>query len=347
LTTNGGGEVGTIYNSVALPTADGLDVTWDSYQFNGTGADGISFDLASVNPSDPVPPSTVGPSGGSLGYSTLSTGNTPGVPFGYLGFGADVYGNYENGTFGGANCNQSTSAVAESMGVRGPGNDLTGYCLLAQENLAAGVTLDSQSATSRTGLSVPEEVVINPGASAVTASSSGVSVPAGDWMFATEPLVGGVAGTVWHTLEGALPTNPVGVPNGWLNGSGLPKELAFGWASSTGGSNEYHQINQLVAESLTTAPTLALTNTDSGSLTVGTTGTITLTASVPNTSAASESDAPVVSDTIPSSLTPTGATGTNWSCTVTGQLVSCSYTGTLPLTAGTTLPAISVSVGPA
>ena len=95
LTNNSGSQVGTIYNSVALPTADGLDVTWDSYQFNGSGADGISFDLAAVNPSDPVPPAAVGPSGGSLGYSPTSSGTTPGttpgVPYGYFGFGADVF----------------------------------------------------------------------------------------------------------------------------------------------------------------------------------------------------------------------------------------------------------------
>lgn len=348
LTNNGASQVGTVYNSVALPTSDGLDVTWDSYQFNGTGADGISFDLASVNPSNPVPPATVGPSGGSLGYAAI--GSTPGVPYGYLGFGADVYGNYENHTFSGSGCGQSQPAIAESMGVRGPGNGTVGYCLLAQDNLSAGITLDSQSATSRgsggSSLSVPEEVVINPSGSSVIASASGASVPAGDWMFATEPLVSGSPGTVWHVLEGTLPTNPQGVPSNWLNGAGLPEELAFGWASSTGGANEYHQINFLQASSLSPAPSLTVTNTDSGSLVVNTPATVTLTASVPNSSAASESDAVVVSDTFPANLTPTAASGTNWTCTVTGHLVSCTYTGALPIPAGTTLPAISVSVTP-
>jgi outer membrane protein OmpA-like peptidoglycan-associated protein len=350
LTTNGGSKVGTIYNSVALPTANGLDVTWDSYQYDGTsstGADGISFDLASVNPSDPVPPSTVGPSGGSLGYSTISADSPAGVPFGYLGFGADVFGNFENGGFGSSTCAQATSAVPESMGVRGPGDAGSGYCLLGQVNLTGTSTLDDEAATTPTGFGVPEEVVINPGTGAVTATASSISVPGGDYLFATEPLVSDAAGTVWHYFEGTLPTNPVDVPSNWLNSAGLPKELAFGWASSTGGSNEYHAINLLTASSLTAAPSLALTNTDSGSLSVGTPGTVTLTASVAGGSAASESDAPVVSDTFPASLTPgTASGGANWTCTTTGQLVSCTYTGTLPLTAGTALPAISVPVTP-
>jgi large repetitive protein len=351
LTNNGASRVGTVYNSVALPTSDGLDVTWDSYQFNGTGADGISFDLASVNPNNPIPPTTVGPSGGSLGYA--ADGSNAGVPYGYLGFGADVYGNYENSSFSGSGCGQSQPAIAESMGVRGPGNGTVGYCLLAQDNLPAGTTLDSRTATSRgtggSSIAVPEEVVINPSGSTVTASSSGASVPGGDWMFATEPLVSGAPGSSWVVLEGPLPTDPQGVPSNWLNGAGLPEELAFGWASSTGGSNEYHQINFLQASSLTAAPSLAVTNTDSagGSLTVNTPVTVTLTPSVPNSSAVNESQSVTVSDNFPASLDPTAASGgPNWTCTVTGQVVSCSYTGTLPLTPGTALPAISVTVDP-
>jgi outer membrane protein OmpA-like peptidoglycan-associated protein len=353
LTTNANSQVGTIYNSVALPTANGLDVTWDSYQYDTTsakGADGISFDLAAVNPSDPTPPTVVGPSGGSLGYSTISTGSPPpnGVPFGYLGFGADVFGNFENGNFGSSSCSQSSATVSQSMGVRGPGDGTTGYCLLGQVNLTGSSTLDDESATSPTALAVPEEVVINPGTSAVTATASGISVPGGDYLFATEPLVSDAAGTVWHSIEGALPTNPVDVQAGWLDAAGLPKELAFGWASSTGGDNEYHGINLLTASSLTAAPTLALTNTDSGSLSVGTQGTVTLTPSIANSSATSESDAPVVTDTFPANLTPGSATGSNWSCTTAGQLVSCTYTGslTVPLAAGTALPAISIPVTP-
>jgi outer membrane protein OmpA-like peptidoglycan-associated protein len=348
LTNNAGGQVGTVYSNVALPTANGLDATWNSYQFNGTGADGISFDLASVNPSDPVAPATVGPAGGALGYAGSSSN---GVPYGYLGFGADVYGNFENSTTGGSGCGQNQGAVAESMGVRGPGDGTTGYCLLSQINFVSGTTLDNQGATSRgtgaSGVVVPEEVVLNTTSSTVIATASGVSVPANDWMFATKPLVAGVAGTVWHDALGALPTNPIDVPTSWVNTTtGFPKELAFGFASSTGGATEFHQINNLVVNSLTASPTLALTNTDSGggTLPANSAATVTLTASVPSASAASENHTVVVSDTLPSSLTPTAASGTNWTCTATGQVVSCSYTGTLPISPGTTLPAIAISV---
>jgi outer membrane protein OmpA-like peptidoglycan-associated protein len=348
LTNNAGSQVGTIYNGVAVPTVNGLDISWTSYQFNGNGADGISFDLAAVDPSNPTPPSVTGPSGGDLGYST--TGSTSGVPFGYLGFGADVYGNFENSAFGGSTCT-TTPAVANSLGVRGPGNGTTGYCLLGQTTLATHLTLDDAGATSRgsgsSSIGVPEEVVLNPSGSAITASQSGISVPAGDWLFAVKPLNSDAPGTTWTSLEGTLPTNPTGVPTAWLNSTThLPQELAFGFAASTGGENEFHQINLLQVSSLTAAPSLALTNTDSGSgvLSAGSTSTVTLTPSVASGSAASESQNVVVTDSFPASLVPTAASGTGWTCTVTSPSISCTYTTATAITAGTALPPISVTL---
>jgi outer membrane protein OmpA-like peptidoglycan-associated protein len=348
LTNNGNGQVGTVYNGVAIPTANGLDISWTSFQFNGSGADGISFDLAAVNPADPTSPSTTGPSGGSLGYA--ADGGTPGVPYGYLGLGADVYGNYENSTFSGSGCSQSNPAQSESLGVRGPGNGTTGYCLLAKQQLTGPLTLDDSAATSRgsgsTSVGVPEEVVLNPSSSAIIASSSGVSVPAGDWLFAVKPLASNKAGTTWKTLEGALPTNPTGVPGSWLNGTtGLPQELAFGWAASTGGSNEFHQINQLQVSSLTASPSLALTNTDNGGgvLATSSSANVTLTPSVPTSSAVGESQPIIVSDTFSSSLVPTAASGTGWTCSVASPKISCQYTPTSQIAAGTALPPITVT----
>ena len=343
LTNNAGDQVGTIFSNVTLPTADGLDVTWDSYQYNGTGADGISFDFAAANPANPAPPTTTGPNGGSLGYVT--DGGNPGMPNGYLGFGADVYGNFENTSFGGSTCTPSSVAKPESMGVRGPGNGTTGYCLLGQNNLASPLTLDSKSATSRTGLAVPEEVVINTTGSAVTASASNISVPAGDYLFATKPLSGGLAGGTWEPIIGVLPTDPVGVNAGWLGTNGIPQALAFGWAASTGGSNEFHDINNLVATSLQVGPILSLTNTDSGSgvLLTNSSDTVTLTPGVSASSTVNETDTVTVTDTLPAGLTPSSASGTGWTCSVAGHNVSC----TLPagnVAPGASFAAITIDV---
>ena len=52
----------------------------------------------------------------------------------------------------------------------------------------------------------------------------------------------------------------------------------------------------------------------------------------------------VVTDTIHSSLTVTSAAGSGWACTVNGQLVTCSYTGSVA--SGATLNPITITVTP-
>ena len=89
------GEEGGAFSNTSVPTSQGLDVTFNSYQYGGTGADGLAFVLAAVNPANPVIPSTMGQSGGALGYSAQNS-STNGLSYGYLGVGFDSYGNFSN-----------------------------------------------------------------------------------------------------------------------------------------------------------------------------------------------------------------------------------------------------------
>ena len=66
-------QEGGVFASTSLPTSQGLDLTFNSYQYGGNGADGIAFVLAAVNPADPDIPSAIGQPGGSLGYSALNS----------------------------------------------------------------------------------------------------------------------------------------------------------------------------------------------------------------------------------------------------------------------------------
>jgi large repetitive protein len=52
-----------------VPSSQGLDIRFSTYQYSGTGADGILFYLAGSDPTQPAPPTTLGPPGGHLGYS--------------------------------------------------------------------------------------------------------------------------------------------------------------------------------------------------------------------------------------------------------------------------------------
>ncbi len=114
LTTNAGNAVGAAFYETSLPTTEGLDVNLETYQFDGTGADGIVFSLAAANPADPMPPSSTGPLGGNLGYAAANGGSgAAGMPYGYLGIGLDVYGNYENTPLaGGSGCTIPSPLVA-------------------------------------------------------------------------------------------------------------------------------------------------------------------------------------------------------------------------------------------
>ena len=374
LTNNAGNQVGAVFYQASLPTTQGLDVTLDTYQFNGSGADGIVFTLAAADPSNPTPPATTGPLGGDLGYAanTQSSPGTAGMPFGYLGIGLDVYGNYENTPLaGGSGCTIPSPLVAnraypEAVTARGPGDGTVGYCILGTtattynkssgggsgggtiSNVGSGNTLDNQAALTRSGVMVPVEMAINPSAS-VTTTASGLSVPANSWIIAYTPL--GTA--TQQSLTGALPTtsnNPAlaTFPASWINpATGIPYQLTFGWTASTGGSNEYHEVNQLTASTLVgTVPELSLTKSDneSGQMLAGNHANFILTPGT-SSSGGTEANTLTVTDILPAGMTPGTATSSaDWACTTTGQTVTCTYTPGSPIAAGTTLPAITVPV---
>ena len=89
------------------------------------------------------------------------------------------------------------------------------------------------------------------------------------------------------------------------------------------------------------AADLTLTKSHSGSFTQGQTGA-TYTIAVANSGTGSTSGAVTVSDAVPAGLTPTAAAGTGWSCTVSGQNVSCTRSDALAASAS--YPAVTLTV---
>ncbi|MFE7189692.1 LPXTG cell wall anchor domain-containing protein [Kitasatospora sp. NPDC057541] len=139
-------QSGAVLFDQALPAGNGLDVTFDQWQYGSTTpntpADGISFFLVNGDTSLAHP----GAFGGSLGYAQKLPDDNPNLTFlpgvdrGYLGVGLDVLGNY----FGdweqrGNGCATRSPAGtgfhvpapgANMVTVRGPGDGTTGYCFL-------------------------------------------------------------------------------------------------------------------------------------------------------------------------------------------------------------------------
>ena len=128
LTSNAGNLEGSAFYSTSLPTANGLDLTFNTYQYGSASeADGIAFSLGATDPLNPSAPVNMGPAGGHLGYSGGSAGPAGvGLAHGYMGFGLDVYGNFTNSAYEGTGCTDPswlTSAVhPQNVTIRGPGN---------------------------------------------------------------------------------------------------------------------------------------------------------------------------------------------------------------------------------
>jgi hypothetical protein len=358
LTDAVGSEEGGVAFTQTLPTTKGLDVTFNSYQYGGSSADGIGFFLAATNPVSPAPPSNIGSPGGDLGYSS-GTGTT-GLADGYLGVGLDVYGNYSNSDFDGTGCSDpswvgASATVPGQVTVRGPGNGTTGYCPLASTAAAdsgAPQALDGGPGGTRAASKVPVEIAINPSGASLT-TTSGLVVPAGDYAVAVTPIGGSK-----ESFVGVLPTASNGeipggtIPPAWINPkTGLPYQLTIGWVGSTGGATDIHEITDAKAETLSgKLPGLAASLSVQGAATHAT-ATYTLHAAT-TASGGPETQSIVVTDTFPLSVTPrsSGAGGTGWVCSVTGQKVTCTYAVSGALAPGTALPPLSMPVtvdGPA
>ena len=324
------GQEGGVFANTSVPTSQGLDVTFNSYQYGGTGADGMAFALAAVNPANPVTPAALGQSGGSLGYSAF-TSTTTGLTDGYLGVGFDTFGNFSN-KFEGTGCTDPANIAQKMPGqvvVRGPGNGTVGYCALQSSAATATSPSLTLRAATRAASVVPVEVVFNPTSAPIT-TPSGLVVPAGDYDVNFTP-VGGAA----RSLVGALPVVPAGLyPSSWVNSSGFPKQLAFGWVGSTGSVTDFHEVDNVVVSSLNPVPQLSVSQTSyaAAALSAGSPVTYTLAA---GSSGATENFPVTVTETLPAGVLPVGASGPGWVCAApSGQNISCTNSAS-PFTSGT------------
>jgi hypothetical protein len=360
LTTAQGDKAGGVGSRQSVPITKGIDAVFDSYQYNGNGADGIVFYLAATDPYNPEVPEKIGYLGGSLGYSASITDSqnasigtkASGLSHAYLGVGLDRFGNFSNKAFGGSGCtaDASAAAYANNVTVRGPGNGLNGYCIVsttAGTPLAGNGTLSRTGVTDRTTAKVPVEIVINPTTSTLRAQGTGntdVSVDPG-----TFKVVFTSSGGTRQVLAGALPTlkggsNVAGVPSSWVDQTtGYPYKLTYGWVAGTGGSNDVHEVNALKTTTVA-GPVPVLTAQTGGTAKVAHAGSGTYTLT-PTVSADGGSEAQLVrtTTTFPTGVTPDVATasGDGWSCTAAGQVVTCDQAAA-DRTPGTVLPTLTI-----
>ena len=155
-------------------------------------------------------------------------------------------------------------------------------------------------------------------------------MPAGDYDVTFTP-VGGTA----QSLVGALPTVPSGLyPASWVNSSGIPKQLVFGWVASTGSITDYHEIDNVVVSSVNPVPQLAIAQqTSYAAATLSPGSPVTYRVEV-SSSGATENQPVTLTETMPAGVLPVGASGTGWVCGApSGQQISCTNS-TSPFTGG-------------
>ncbi|GAB4101493.1 hypothetical protein GCM10028790_05110 [Micromonospora taraxaci] len=337
---------GGVFSAVSVPTSQGLHLTFNTYQYGGTapGADGLAFALAAVDPANPRSPSTLGPSGGSLGYSAAFNGVSPGLSNGYLGVGLDVFGNFSNSTYQGTGCTNppyistTNGRVPGQVVVRGPGRNGVGYCALNSTAGSTSAPAIPLRASTRAASVVPVEVVINTTSSPYT-TDTGITTPAGQYRIRFTP-VGGQA----RLLEGTLPVvSPSLYPSPtWLNANGYPRQLAFGWVGSTGSVTDFHEVDEARAVSFNQVPDLNVSQTSAvgASTQPGDPVTYSITAGV---DAGATETAPIsVTQTLPTGVAPRAAYGSGWVCGApSGQTITCTNSNG-PFPGGTFLPPITV-----
>lgn len=114
---------GFMYVDIPFPSTYGIKATFEYFSYGGNGADGVTAFLFDAN----TPIFNPGGFGGSLGYAPRN--NERGLSRAYLGIGFDEYGNFGNTAEGrnGGFFGVGTSLVPNSIVVRGPGDGFVGY----------------------------------------------------------------------------------------------------------------------------------------------------------------------------------------------------------------------------
>lgn len=316
--------------------AAGLDVSFTQYQYGGStpGADGISFFL--VDGSTDL--TRAGGTGGSLGYANNGPqSGQQGVAAGLLGIGLDTWGNWpvetQNAGCGfpaqdrNSNGTIDNNDYRNSIGVRGPGTRVGsawsgGYCTLAEPVLLN----DVPSLTTKTWSQKAVRVIIEP-----TTDPDGAPVADPQVKVFVANDEAALAATTTPLITLPVPAAVKAAPS-----------FKFGFAASTGGSTNVHEIQGIEVSTVNPLPSVLEQTTTHAATTVGTTGTLTMSPSLDDLGGPDNGPITLTVDG-PAELSYSDATGHGWTCDTNGRPVVCTYTTVDPLEPGTVLPVVSMT----
>jgi uncharacterized repeat protein (TIGR01451 family) len=316
LTDPGNDQSGYAFYDAPFDVTSGAVIQFDYVTYGGSGADGYSIFL--FDGSYDATTFNVGASGGSLGYDKKTVAPLdPGLSGGYIGIGVDEYGNYSNptegrqSTLGGANAGPFPNEV----GVRTTA--ALGYDWLGGTGtLTQPLWFNQSFRPSQTSAQYRKVVVyLTP-------------VAAPNYMRIDVYMQYGYNQPLTQLL------------NGLMVRSATPSSVKVGFAASTGGSTNYHEIRNLIIDSLPTDVNLQILKTAS-TATVRQGGAISYTLTARNqgpSTTFTASNVPIV-DTMPAQLT-----GVTWICTVTGGATCGAASGSGNINTTATLPFNSAAI---
>lgn len=240
LTNDTNFQKGFAYGNTEFPTRFGLKASFEYFTYGGDGADGICFFLFDAT----AAPFNIGSFGGSLGYAQFNSPVSAGVSKGYLGIGLDEFGNFSNPTEG-------------RQG--GPGFEPSAVVLRGKGDGSSAVATNYPYLTSVQTTSLASPFHISGGSTREPLPSS-LDYRRAD--IELKPRTGGgYEVTVKITTGGPSPTSHT-VISAYPYTTVAPSNLKFGFAASTGGSRNYHEIRNLTIEVYDTTSLLKPTAKD-------------------------------------------------------------------------------------
>ncbi|WP_162549762.1 T9SS type A sorting domain-containing protein [Hymenobacter nivis] len=223
LTSATANQSGFAIDQTSFLAPSGFSISFEFFAYGGNGADGFSVFLVDADRTSAAS-FTPGASGGSLGYAQkVSDPVSNGVPFGYIGIGIDEFGNYSNATEGRVGGINTPELTPNAVAIRGAGNgqSTTDYPYLAGSPTLP-FKLDVPTVRAQAGSSDYRRVYID-------------VVPVNGTYRITVRIQHGAA------LETAVRDFVVPAP---------PKNLRIGFAGSTGGRTNVHEIRKLAVQQL-------------------------------------------------------------------------------------------------
>lgn len=237
-------QSGSMYIDIPFPSAFGIKTSFEFFMYGGDGADGFSVFLFDGD----APFFSPGGFGGSLGYAPRNT--DAGLSRAYLGIGIDAFGNFASVTEGkvGGFSNNPNDRFPNSVYLRGAGNQFSGY-----QGIGGVVTQVSPQVGAGSPLLVPavNRFNLSSGGAGTQRVTSPNQVGYRKVFIDLAPNPTGVGYLLnVEFLVTTVPNQPRIVPvliNQVYNFP-APRNLKIGFAASTGGSTNIHEIRNLQVE---------------------------------------------------------------------------------------------------